>query len=60
MQLGDTVLLPVGQRGRIIGLTSLFGQRYTDVFIEPTGPGRRVPLDELHLASLGRAVVEYG
>ncbi len=47
MQLGDSVVLPTNQRGRIIGLTDLFGRRYADVFIEPDGPVRRVPLDEL-------------
>lgn len=57
MQLGDTVVLSTNQRGRIIGLTDLFGQRYADVFIEPGGPVRRVPMGELHpVAEPGAAV----
>ena len=47
MQLGDTVQLSTNQRARIIGLTDLFGQHYADVFIEPGGPVRRVPVGEL-------------
>jgi hypothetical protein len=45
--LGDTVQLNTNQTARIVGLTELFGQRYADVFIEPDGPVRRVPLAEL-------------
>ena len=57
-QSGDTVQLNTGQTARIIDLTDLFGQRYADVFIEPDGPVRRVPLAELRpladpLAALG-------
>ncbi len=45
--LGDTVQLNTSQTARIVGLTELFGQRYADVFVEPGGPVRRVPLAEL-------------
>ena len=56
--LGDTVQLNAGQTARIIGLTDLFGQQYADVFIEPDGPLRRVPVADLRpladpLAALG-------
>ncbi len=56
--LGDTVQLNTNQTARVVGLTELFGQRYADVFIEPDGPVRRVPLAELRpladpLAALG-------
>lgn len=56
MQLGDNVVLSVGQRGRIIGLTDLFGRRYADVFIEPAGPVRRVLAGELQSLSEGSAM----
>jgi hypothetical protein len=56
--LGDTVQLNTGQTACIIALADLFGQHYADVFIEPDGPVRRVPVTELRpladpLAALG-------
>jgi len=51
-------LARTGPVARIIALTDLFGQRYADVFVEPDGPVRRVPLAQLRpladpLATLG-------
>ncbi len=41
-QLGEQV-------GRVIGLAELFGQRYVDLFIEPSGPVQRVPEEQVAL-----------
>ena len=48
LELGDTIQLPSGQTARIIALSDLFGQRYADIFVEPSGPVQRVSVAELH------------
>lgn len=58
IKIGDTVQLNNHQAARVIGLSSLFGQQYADVFIEPNGPTQRLPLSDLQpltdpLAALG-------
>ena len=47
LNIGDTVLLPSNQKARIISLVRLFGLEYVDMYLEPSGPIRRVPIDEL-------------
>lgn len=47
LNIGDTVLLPPNQKARIISLVRLFGLEYVDMYLEPSGPIRRVPIDEL-------------
>jgi len=49
MDIGSRVSLPGHQNGRIISLTTLFGQHYADVFIEPDGPVQRFSLQSLRL-----------
>ena len=51
LNIGDTVLLPSTQKARIIALIRLFGFEYVDLYIEPSGPIRRVPISELKVTS---------
>ncbi len=56
MQIGDTVHIPSAQSGRILALIDLFGQRYADVFIEPSGPLLRLPLEQVQERQAAPAV----
>lgn len=47
LSIGSPITLPSGQSARILSLTSLFGQEYADVFIEPAGPMQRVLVSEI-------------
>ena len=51
LQIGSSVTLSNGQPARILFLTTLFGQDYADVFIEPAGPIQRVLLGEIQARS---------
>ncbi len=47
LKIGDFAAINTGQTGRVIGLATLFGQTYADIFIQPNGPVQRIPLSDL-------------
>jgi hypothetical protein len=47
IQIGNTVPLNTSQTAQVIEVTTLFGQAYANVFIEPHGP---TPVCEASLA----------
>jgi superfamily II DNA or RNA helicase len=49
--VGSSVTLLSGQSARILSLTTLFGQEYADVFLEPAGPIQRVLVSQLQPCS---------
>lgn len=49
--IGSSVSTSSGQSARILSLTSLFGQDYADVFIEPAGPLQRMLVSDLQMRS---------
>jgi superfamily II DNA or RNA helicase len=64
IEIGATALLPGGGKAdgsvrcRVIGVVELFGQRYADVFVEPAGPVRRVPVATLRVSDGTSAAAE--
>lgn len=58
LSIGSSVTLQSGESARIITLTTLFGQEYADVFVEPSGPIQRVLVSSLRVAVAGLDQIE--